>query len=115
MNQQNTHIQATSGNIGTDQNAMRRIAELKESVGPLLLLLLAVQIQNRAVNVVQQLGVVFDRGTAAEEDNDLLLLGLHFSEEGEQQQEALVAFTKDIALLQTIDCAVLLLFVDVDV
>lgn len=94
---------------------MRRVAKLKESVGPLLLLLLAVQIQNRAVNVVQQLSVIFDRGTAAKEDNDLLLLSLHFSEEGEQQQEALVAFAKDVALLQTIDCAVLLLLVDVDV
>lgn len=62
---------------------MRRIAKLKECVGPLLLLLLAVEIQHRAVNVVQQLRVVFDGVAAAEEDNDLLLLGLHFSEKGE--------------------------------
>lgn len=62
---------------------MGRVAEFEECVGSLLLLLLAMKIQHRAVNVVQELGVVFDRVAAAEEDNDLLLLGLHFSEKGE--------------------------------
>jgi hypothetical protein len=62
---------------------VRRIAKLEECVGPLLLLLLAVKIQHRAVDIVQELRVVFDRVAAAEEDNDLLLLGLHFSEERE--------------------------------
>lgn len=62
---------------------MGRIAKLEECVGSLLLLLLAVKIEDRAINVVQQLRVVFNRVAAAEEDNDLLLLGLHFSEKGE--------------------------------
>jgi hypothetical protein len=83
QSRKDTHIQTTCGNIGTDQDAVRRIAELEECVSSLLLLLLAVKIQNRAIDVVQKLGVVFDGITAAEEDNDLLLLGLHFSEEGE--------------------------------
>lgn len=82
-NDKNTHIQTTSSNISADEDTVRRIAKLKECVGPLLLLLLAVEIQHRAVNVVQQLRVVFDGVAAAEEDNDLLLLGLHFSEKGE--------------------------------
>lgn len=94
---------------------MRRVAKLKERVGPLLLLLLAVQVQHRAVNVVEQLGVVLDAVAAAEEDNDLLLLGLHFSQERKEQEEALVALAQDIALLQPVDGAVLLLLVDVDV
>lgn len=78
-----THIQTTSSNVSADENTTRRIAKLEKGVGSLLLLLFAVKIQHRAVNVVQELGVVFDRVAAAEEDNDLLLLGLHFSEKGE--------------------------------
>lgn len=94
---------------------MRRIAKLEKGIGALLLLLLAVQIQDRAVDVVQQLGVVLDGGAAAEEDNDLLLLGLHFAQEGEEKQETLVALAQDVALLQAVDRAVLLLLVDIDV
>jgi hypothetical protein len=78
-----THIQTTSSNVSADQDTVWRIAKFKECVGSLLLLLLAVEIQHRAVNVVQKLRVVFDGVAAAEEDNDLLFLGLHFSEEGE--------------------------------
>lgn len=81
--QQNTHIQTTSSNISADKDTVWRVAKLEECVGSLLLLLLAVKVQHRAINVVQELGVVFNRVTAAEEDNDLLLLGLHFPEEGE--------------------------------
>jgi hypothetical protein len=49
------------------------IAELEESIGPLLLLLLSVQFQNGEIDVVQKLGMVLDAAAAREEDNNLLL------------------------------------------
>jgi hypothetical protein len=66
-------IQTTSSNVGTDQGTLLGIAELEESVGALLLLLLSVKLENGEINVVQQLGVVLDTGAAGEEDNNLLL------------------------------------------
>jgi hypothetical protein len=62
---------------------MLSVAELEEGIGSLLLFLLAVKIQDGAVNVVEELGIVFDRVATTEEDNDLLLLSLHSSQEGE--------------------------------
>lgn len=59
---------------------MLGIAKLEKGIRPLLLLLLAVEIQNRTVDVVEKLGIVFDGVAAAEEYNDLLLLRLHLSE-----------------------------------
>lgn len=109
------YIEATGSNVSADQNAVFRVAKLKKGIGSFLLLLLAMEIQHGAVNVVEKLRVVLDRGTTAEEDNNLLLLGLHASQEGEEQDKSLVGVTKDIALLQPIDCTVLLFLVDVDV
>ena len=60
------------------------VAKLEEGVGSLLLLLLAVQIKNGAVDVVEEFGVVLDRVAAAEEDDDLLLLRLHSAQEREE-------------------------------
>lgn len=42
-----TYIQASGSNIGTDQGTLLGIAEFKKRVGPLLLLLLPVEFQNR--------------------------------------------------------------------
>lgn len=80
-----------------------------------MLLLLAVQIQDGAINVVEELGVVFDRVAAAEKHNDLLLLGLHSPQEGEEQDKSLVSVAQNVSLFKTIHSAVLLLLVDVDV
>lgn len=108
-----THIQTSGSNVSADQGSLLGIAELKECVGPLLLLLLAVEFKHRQVDVVEQLSMVLHTVTAGEEDNDLLLkVAL---EEGEKKQEALVSLTDDITLFQTLDCAVLLAVVDVDV
>lgn len=49
-----TYIETSCSNIGTNQNAMLSIAEFEKGIGSLLLLLLAVKIQNRAVNVVEE-------------------------------------------------------------
>lgn len=110
-----THIKTTGSNIRADQNAMFRVAELEKGVGPLLLLLLAVEIQHGAVNVVEELRVVLDRGTAAEENNDLLLLGLHASQKGKEQDKSLVGVAENVALLQSVHCTELFLLVDIDV
>jgi hypothetical protein len=45
-----------------------------------------VQIQDRDVNVVQQLAVILDRVTAGEEDDDLFFEIL--AEEGEEKEES---------------------------
>jgi hypothetical protein len=106
-------IQTTSSNVGTDQGTLLGIAELEESVGALLLLLLSVKLENREINVVQQLGVVLDTVAAGEEDNNLLLEVT--LEEREEKQESLVGFTEDVALFQTSDGAVLFPVVNINV
>jgi hypothetical protein len=65
-------IETTGSNVGTDQSTLASIAEFEEGVGPLLLLLLAVQFQNGEVDIVQKLCVVLDAVAAGEEDHDLL-------------------------------------------
>lgn len=108
-----TYIQTSSSNISTDQGSLFGVTELEEGVGALLLLLLAVEVENGKINVVEQFSMVLDTVTAGEEDNDLLLeVAL---EEGEQKQEALVRFTNDVALLQAFDRTMFFAVVNVDV
>ena len=57
--------------------------------------------------------VVFHAGAAGEENDDFLA-GVAF-EEGEEEEEAHIARTQHVALLQPIDCAVLLFVIDIDV
>ena len=107
------NIETTGSNIGTDQSSLLGVAEFEESVCTLLLLLLAVQVQNGQIDVVEEFGVVLDTVTRREEDDDLLLGVL--LEECEQQLEPHVTLADDVTLLETGDSAVLLLVVDVDV
>lgn len=60
---------------------MLGVAEFEKGVGSLLLLLLAVKVENGTVDVVEQLGIILDRSTAAEENDNLLLLLLHPTQE----------------------------------
>lgn len=106
-------IETTSSNVRADQGTLCGVAELKEGVGALLLLLLAVEIKDRQVNVLQKFAVVLDR-VARREENDNLLLG-HLLEEREQEEETLVGIDNDVALVDALHCAVLLLLVNVDV
>jgi hypothetical protein len=78
-----SYIQSSRGDIRTDQRALLGVAELKEGVGSFLLLLLAVQIQDRKVDVVEKLRVVLD-AVAAREEHDNLLLQVAL-QEGEQE------------------------------
>lgn len=108
-----TYIQTTSGNVGADEGTLLGIAKLEKRIRPLLLLLLAVQIQHRQIDIVEQLGVVLHRVTTAEKDDDLLLqVAL---QEREQQQEPLIRVAEHVPLLQVRNGAVLLLLVDVHV
>jgi len=67
------NIETTSGNVSADQSTLLGIAELEKGVGSLLLLLFAVEIKNRNIDIVEEFGVVFHTSTTTEEDNDLLL------------------------------------------
>jgi hypothetical protein len=49
------NIETTGGHIGTDQGSSLCVAEFEESVGALLLLLLAVQVKHWEVDVVEKL------------------------------------------------------------
>jgi hypothetical protein len=49
------NIETTGSHIGTDQGSSLCVAEFEESIGALLLLLLAVQVENREVDVVEKL------------------------------------------------------------
>ena len=106
-------IQATRGDIRADENTLGGVAEFEERVGALLLFHLAVQGQHGQVNVVQQLRVIFDRVAAGKENDELLLEVL--LQEGKQEQEALVRFAENVALLDAFHRAVLLAVVHVDV
>ena len=108
-----TYIKTTSGNVSADQGTLLGITKLEEGVGSLLLLLLAMEIKDRKVDIVKELGVVLHTSTATEEDNDLLLeVAL---EEREEEKEPLVGLADNITLLETLHGTVLLLLINVDV
>ena len=107
------YVKASRSNICTYQCALLSITEFEKRIRPLLLLLLAVQIQDWKIDVIEEFRVVFDAITAGEEDDDFLLkVAL---QEGEEQEEAFVRVTDHVSLFQTFDCAMLLLVVDVDI
>ncbi|KAI9881319.1 MAG: hypothetical protein M1823_006666 [Watsoniomyces obsoletus] len=94
-------IQASSSNVSADKNAVFGIAELEESVGPLLLFEIAVEFENREINVVEEFGMVFDTVATRAEDDDLLFR--HLLEKREEQEKSLVRFADNIALFKTGD------------
>lgn len=55
-----TYIETTCCNVGADECAGLCVAEFKKGVGAGLLLHLAVQMQHRQVDKVQQLSIVLD-------------------------------------------------------
>jgi len=71
--EERTYIKTSSSNICAYQGTLFGVTELEECVCALLLLLLSVEIENGEVDVVEELGVVFDICAAGEEDNDLFL------------------------------------------
>lgn len=71
------------------------------------------EVQNGDVDVVEELGVIFYRITAREEDDNLLFEV--FLEEGEEEEEAAVGGADDIALRECRNGTRLFRSVDVDV
>jgi hypothetical protein len=55
-----TYIKTTGSNVSANKDTVLGVAELEEGVCALLLLLLAVEVKDRAVDIVEQLGVVLD-------------------------------------------------------
>src|SRR6202000_162338 len=79
-------IETASCHVRAYERAVGGVAELEECVCSFLLFEVAVQFENREVDVVEQLAVILDAVATAHEDNDLLLeVAL---EEGEEQEEA---------------------------
>ena len=70
------------------------------------------KVEHRNVDIIQQLGMIFDRVAAGEEDNDLLLSV--FTQEGEQQEKPPIGGADDIALRERCHRASCLLLVNVD-
>ena len=91
------YIKTTSSNISANQDAFFSIAKFEKGVGTLFLFLLAVQAEDGKIDIVEQLGVVFNARAAAKEDNNLL--GCIAFEEGEEKEEALVGLADHVALL----------------
>jgi len=58
------NVQASGSNIGTQEDALLRLTKLEKSGGSLLLFLLSVDIKRLNVDIVEQLGVIFDRVAA---------------------------------------------------
>ena len=90
-------IETTSSNVSADQSSSLCVAEFEEGVGTLLLLLLAVQVKHRKIDVVEEFGIVLHTVAAAEENDDLLLGVL--LEEGEEQLETHITLANHVALL----------------
>ena len=70
-------VEAAGCDVGAEEGTLGGVAEFEEGVGAFLLLLLAVQVQHREVDVVEQFAVVFDAGAGREKD-DVLLFGVAF-------------------------------------
>ena len=94
---------------------MLGVAEFEKGIGALLLLLLSMEVQHGAVDVVEQLRIVLDGVATTEEHDDFLLLLLHSPEEGEEKDKPLIGVAKNVALFKPIDGAELLPLFDVDV
>mmetsp|Transcript_48830 Transcript_48830/g.104228 ORF Transcript_48830/g.104228 Transcript_48830/m.104228 type:complete len:208 (+) Transcript_48830:703-1326(+) len=92
------YVETTGRYIGREQDARRGGTELEESGRALVLLLVAMQVEDGQVDVVEELGVVLDRVARGEEDDHLFLQIL--AQKCEEQQEAARGFAHDKALLE---------------
>lgn len=116
------YIEATRSDVCTEEDACFCVTELEEGVCAFLLLLFAlryeckrhfsimerearedtnVEVQNRYIDVVEELGVIFYRVTTREKDDDLLLEVL--LEEGEEEEEAAVGGADNVSLRKCCD------------
>ena len=89
------------------------VDKFEESPCASFLLLLAMQVENRQVNIIQQSRKVVNACTRTEEDNDLLLRML--LQESEQQAESNVGRAHDVTLLKAFSCRVIVSSFHVDI
>jgi hypothetical protein len=92
-------VEAAGRDVGAEEDAALGLAEVEKGHGALRLLLLAVDVRDGDVDVVEELAVVLDAVAAGEEDHDLLVLEV-LLEEGVEQQEALLGRAHDVPLLE---------------
>ena len=86
------YVEPSGCDVGAKEDPGGSGAELEEGCGALVLLLIAVEVEDREVDVVEELRVVLDRVARGEEDDHLLLEVL--LEEGEEQHEAVAGGRK---------------------
>jgi len=90
-------VESSLSNICAEEGTSLSLAELVVSGGSLLLLLLAVDVLDRDVNVVEEVGVELDLITGAHENHNLLIHVL--SEESEKESEFLSRVDQDVPLI----------------
>mmetsp|Transcript_24334 Transcript_24334/g.55494 ORF Transcript_24334/g.55494 Transcript_24334/m.55494 type:complete len:394 (+) Transcript_24334:148-1329(+) len=95
------YVEPAGGDVGAAEGAGLFFAEGEEGGGAFLLFLASVYVHDGHVDVVEELGVVFDGVAAAEEDHDFFLSV--FFEEGEEEEEASVGGHRHVSLLQSVD------------
>lgn len=105
-------IETAGRNVSRDEDSAIGVAKLEECGRTLLLFELAVQLENRDLNEVEEFSMELDAVARGHEDDDLLVEIL--LEEGEEQTKALSAVAHYITLLQTFDSRNVLGRVDVD-
>ena len=66
-------VKSTLGHICANQDAFLALGELEVGASPLLLLLLAMNLLDRGVDIIEQVRVELDSIAAGHENHDLLL------------------------------------------
>mmetsp|Transcript_21272 Transcript_21272/g.72049 ORF Transcript_21272/g.72049 Transcript_21272/m.72049 type:complete len:255 (-) Transcript_21272:890-1654(-) len=107
-------VEAARGDVGAEEDAGLCLAELEERGSAFGLLLSAVDVHDRHINVVQQVGVELYGVARGEEDHDLVLLMVPFQERKEEA-EAVPRRDDHVALLQRVHRRGRLAVVDADV
>lgn len=95
------NIQSSRRHIRTQQYPSLGIDKFEKGVGPFLLFLTAVEVQDGDVDVVEEFCVVF-YGVAGGEEDDYFLFEVLF-EEGEEEEEAGFGRADDVALFYFCD------------
>jgi hypothetical protein len=124
------YIKTTSGNVRAQESAGFGVAKLKERRCPLLLFLFTLRnalqygketiqirctdmkVEDRDVDVVEQLAVILYGVTTREEDDNLFLHVLF--QKGEEEEEAAVGRANDVTLSKSRDSTCRLSLIDID-
>ncbi len=91
-------VEAALGDVGAEEDALPATGEVEEDGRATGLLLAPVDVEDRQVNIVEEVCVELDGGARAHEDDDLLLAVA--SQEREEQPELFLRRDHHVALLQ---------------